>query len=76
MTKRTLASPTMMSLVVPSQIRRWLPYIRSRQDWSVRDASKKASVSSSTFSRVENGGKMDVETYVALSMFIILWWYR
>lgn len=71
-----MSGPTMMSIVVPSQLPRWLLAIRARQDWSVRDAAKKAGISSSTFSRAENRKPMDVKTYLKLSSFVIMWWYR
>jgi transcriptional regulator with XRE-family HTH domain len=71
-----MSSPTMISLVVPSHVPRWLKAIRKRQGWNVREAAKKAGTSPATFSRVENRKPMDVATLQSLSAFIILWWYR
>lgn len=67
---------TTMSVVPPSHVPRWLKAIRQKQGWGVRKAAEMAGVSHSTFSRVERRKPMDAATFLSLSSFIILWWYR
>jgi len=69
-------SPAVIDMVPVYDLRRCLMIIRRSTGWSVRQAAKKARITSSTFNRVENGAKMDAATWRALSDFIAKYWPR
>lgn len=61
---------TTMAVVVPSLLPLYLRQYRRARGLSVRDSAERAGVSSSTFHRVETGGRFDVQTLLALTAFL------
>ncbi len=74
MERRRIKSPAFGYIVEVYDLRRCLKAIRRSTGWSVRDAAKKARITSSTFSRAENKQPIGAIPWQRLSAFIRKHW--